>query len=479
MNSRKKHKLSLQELSRMDLVTNPNDIEVLQIQERLNQGRQGFEQVLKGIQVALTNISALDLSVEDSVELLTKISQELFHTAADIQAAVYVTQENAKEVVTAHQELTGTMEEMSSNAEEVMEEIETSQSQLEQVKNMSDKAMTNSVEMKRDMGELLNIISYMNEVISGINGISEQTNLLALNASIEAARAGEAGRGFAIVADEIRKLADETKRMTGNMDKFVEAIKKASTESAGSIEQTVNYLKSINDDLQSVVMSNEKNKSSVNYISNALGRAASSSQEVFSAVLELEEQFHKIHGGSENLNRQSDSLRQAGEMIQDVIKPISIIEKDMDEMARQMGKMSQDPFYMINNQVFADTVKNAITAHENWIGTLADIVEGKNMLSLQTDATKCGFGHFYYSMEPKNPEIREIWNEIEPKHKQLHGIGKSAVQAVWDEDAEKAKQELKQARKLSKELVKEFEKIIALTERLSQERKKVFEETEN
>ena len=51
--------------------------------------------------------------------------------------------------------------------------------------------------------------------------------------------------------------------------------------------------------------------------------------------------------------------------------------------------------------------------------------------------------------------------------------------AVWDEDAEKAKQELKQARKLSKELVKEFEKIIALTERLSQERKKVFEEAED
>ena len=475
MNSRKRHRLILQELGRMEPVTNNGDIEALQIQERLNQGRREFEQILKGIQGALTKVSALDLSVEDNVKLLTKISQELFVTASDIQAEVYVTKENTKQVVAAHQELTGTMQEMSSNAEEVMEEIESSQNQLEEVKSRSDKATENSMEMKKDMEELLNVIANMNEVIAGINGISEQTNLLALNASIEAARAGEVGRGFAIVADEIRKLADETKGMTGSMDKFVESIKKASTESAGSIDQTVGYLKGINQDLQSVVKSNDKNKSSVSYISDALGRAASSSQEVLSAVMELEEQFNKIHDSSENLNRQADSLRQSGEMIQDVIKPISMIEEEMDEMARQMGKMSEDPFYMIDNQVFADTVKNAITAHENWIGTLAGIVEGKHMVSLQTDAAKCGFGHFYYSMEPKDPRICEIWKEIEPKHKQLHGIGKAAVQAVWDEDAQKAKKELEQARKISKELVGEFEKIIALTGQLSQEGKKVFE----
>lgn len=266
--------------------------------------------------------------------------------------------------------------------------------------------------------------------------------------------------------------------MTGNMDKFVESIKKASTESAGSIDQTVGYLKNINQDLQSVVKSNEKNKGSVNHISDALGRAASSSQEVFSSVLELEEQFGKIHDGSENLNKQADSLRQSGEMIQEVIKPIAMIEEDMDEMARKMGKMSEDPFYMIDNQVFADTVRNAITAHENWIHTLTGIVVDKKIVSLQTDASKCGFGHFYYSMLPKHPKVQEIWKEIEPKHKELHGIGKLAVQAVWDEDMEAANKQLEQAKKMSKELVGEFEKIIAITNQLGQDGKKVFEETE-
>ena len=65
MNSRKRHRLILQELGRMEPVTNNGDIEALQIQERLNQGRREFEQILKGIQGALTKVSALDLSVED------------------------------------------------------------------------------------------------------------------------------------------------------------------------------------------------------------------------------------------------------------------------------------------------------------------------------------------------------------------------------------------------------------------------------
>lgn len=479
MNRKKTHRLILQELGMMTPVTDHGGPEAVQIQERLYQGRQEFEKILKEVQESLTKISALDLSVEDNVRILTEISQELFHTAEEIQAAADTTKENTSEVVTAHQDLTGTIEQISASTEEILAELQSSDQQLKEVKTVSDQTMANSLEMKKDMDQLLSVIDHMNEVIAGINGISEQTNLLALNASIEAARAGEAGKGFAIVADEIRNLADETKSLTSNMDKFVEKIQKASKESSGSIEQAVGNLEQINQDLQSVVKSNGNNRRKVNGISEALSCATSSSQEVFSAILELEEQFHRIHDHSLGLNNQAESLRQSGEMIQEVVKPISMIEKEMDGVARQMGQMSEDPFYMIGNQVFADTVKNAITAHGNWVRTLTDIVDENRVVPLQTDASKCGFGHFYYSMMPKNPEISEIWKGIEEKHKKLHDIGKSAVQAVWDENSERAQSALGQAQDLSRELVGEFEKILVLTEKLSQEGKKVFEEMES
>ncbi|MCI8484910.1 MAG: hypothetical protein HFH41_11315 [Lachnospiraceae bacterium] len=478
MNHKKTHKLILEELGMMVPITNNGDTAAVQIQERLYHGRQEFEKILKEIQESLTKMSALDLSVEDNVKVLVKISQELFHTAKEIQSAVDTTKENTSEVVAAHQDLTGTIERISANTEEILTELQNSDQQLKEVKTVSDQTMANSLEMKKDMDQLLSVIDHMNEVIAGINGISEQTNLLALNASIEAARAGEAGKGFAIVADEIRNLADETKDLTSSMDKFVEKIQKASKESSGSIQQAVGNLEQINQDLQSVVKSNENNRRKVNGISDALGCATSSSQEVFSAILELEEQFHRISDHSIGLHTQAESLHQSGEMIQEVVKPISMIEKEMDGVARQMGRMSEDPFYMIGNQVFADTVRNAITAHENWVRTLTDIVEENKVVSLQTDASKCGFGHFYYSIMPKNPEISKIWKGIEQKHKKLHDIGKSAVQAVWNENSEQAQAELKQACSLSKELVGEFGKILDLTEKLSQEGKKVFEEME-
>lgn len=352
MNGNKKHRLILQELSTMKPITNSKEVDALLIQKRLTNGRNGFEDVLKGLLESLTRISALDLSMEDSSNVLTQISQKLFETAENIQKAVSITKENTQEVVAAHEELTGTMQQMSAESEEILKEIAESEQQLKGVKKISDKTMENSIEMKTNMEQLVTVIAHMNEVIEEINGISEQTNLLALNASIEAARAGEAGRGFAIVADEIRKLAEETKGLNTDMEKFVESVRKASKESSNSIEQTVDNFKLIDKGLEFVIKGNENNKRSVHHIVEALTTFSASSEEILGSVQELEEQFHSIHDESIDLKEQAESLRQSSNALHETIKPVTMIEKKMDSMIKQMGSISEDPFYMIDNQIF-------------------------------------------------------------------------------------------------------------------------------
>lgn len=474
MYSGNKHKKILSDISTMNPISPASESQAATIQGRLANGNKEFQKIIQNVLNALMKLSALDLSLEGNHKVLQSVSSVIVGTVNNISEAAATTSKSASEVVIAHENLTSTIEQVSQNSTVILQGIEGSDQQLENVMKLSDCTISKSIEMKGDMERLLQVILNMNEVIASINGISAQTNLLALNASIEAARAGEAGKGFAIVAEEIRKLADETKSMTSNMGQFVSSIQGASLQSSRSIEQTVDSLYSINKDLRTVQEGNRVNKKSIQNIADAIITTVSSSEEIFSSIVQVEEQVESLHKESSCLNEQTEALELVRESLNEVIKPVSQIEKQMDETAKLMGKMSEDVFYMIDNQMFKNTILGAITAHQNWVKTLSGIVESGEAVPLQTDPTKCGFGHFYYSMYPKQESIRTIWDAIEPKHKKLHSIGKTVIQDVWDESDEKARTELEKAKELSKELIRDFEKIAQKTEELDKLKQRVF-----
>ena len=88
------------------------------------------------------------------------------------------------------------------------------------------------------------------------------------------------------------------------------------------------------------------------------------------------------------------------------------IEKTLDASVRQMGKMSADAFFHLKNSEFARHLSNAITAHKTWLNNLENMAKKRSIIPLQLDASKCGFGHFYYAMTPDIPEILPIWNAL-------------------------------------------------------------------
>ena len=97
---------------------------------------------------------------------------------------------------------------------------------------------SHSLALKEDMAVLGRHAQDINQIMSVISDIADQTNLLALNAAIEAARAGEAGRGFAVVADEVRKLAEKTMASTGDVAKVIKSIQESADKSAEQVEVT-------------------------------------------------------------------------------------------------------------------------------------------------------------------------------------------------------------------------------------------------
>ncbi len=455
---------SVAELKKADYSGNP---QLNDIYQRLVKGREQFEVVLDKDIEAIMQISSLDLILGQETDRLLDATGHINHATSTIQQAAEESSMVAAQVNCQHEELTRTIIEASEDTSEVHKKIESSQMELSHIRELSLKTIDESKEMQDDMDALLDIINHMNEVISGINSISSQTNLLALNASIEAARAGEAGRGFAVVAEEIRKLAEETQKMTANMGEFVEKIKSASHKSSESVTSTIEALGTVTEKIENVWRINDENKDHVSRVNDSISSLAAVSEEISSSMNEMEAQASSIKEQCVELEESSDKLQEISGDLKKATKPVIKIEKVLSEATKQMGDMTDDPFFRMEYAEFVKYMDRAIEAHQVWLSNLKRMAEEQTIVPLQFDAAKCGFGHFYYSMTPKTPEIREIWTKVDAKHKKFHEFGKAVQKAVMDEEYSLANQKYQEAESYSKELISDFKQMREIAVKLS------------
>lgn len=449
--------------------------ELIEVHTRLMKGRTSFETVITGAMASAMGISNLDLQVSDRVEELTEISAHLSDTAHELNDISTETANVTKEVAVAHDLLAASITEISGDTMDCLQAIEKSEENIVNIEKLSKEAEADSKQMQEDMTELINVIGHMQAVVAAINSISGQTNLLALNASIEAARAGEAGAGFAVVAEEIRQLADQTKELTGNMDKFINSIQAASQKSVTSVDTTVAALNQINQNLTVIVEGNIENRKRLQDINENLTNIAATSEEISSSMNEVENHAHQLDERVNSMSRNAEHLNDVSIHLGDVVKPMTEIEEKLQNTNREMGRMALDPFYMPSNEVFIGAVKNAVIAHQNWLVALDKMITEGKAQPLQTDDHRCAFGHFYYAVQPKNAEILSIWADLKEKHKQFHANGGQAIMLLKKGDAERAREYYNKAVEISKHLLESFEKLVALAEKLDKEGIRVFE----
>lgn len=182
-------------------------------------------------------------------------------------------------------------------------------------------------------------LSHISEITDLINSISEQTNLLALNAAIEAARAGESGRGFSVVAEEIRKLAEQSKDSSININTILENVIKESslvtdtseamshkvTEQVSIINKSINSFKEVIDDIENVIPRIGDINKDINYINdekqNIIGsielaaamaeEASASSEEISASSQELSSSSQEVASVAQNLEGLSQNMVEA------------------------------------------------------------------------------------------------------------------------------------------------------------------------
>lgn len=449
--------LSMSELAEADYGKKSAQLE--QIYRRLITGRTRFEEVMANILDSVMQISSLDLSLNHYSEVLQKVSDSVSNATELIHEASKEADSISRMVSSQHEELTNTIIEVSEESNTVYRRIDESQQELTATRELSDNTIRTSKEMQQDMNRLSEIIGQMDNVISGINSISSQTNLLALNASIEAARAGEAGKGFAVVADEIRQLADETKKLTASMGHFLAEVLTASAASVESVDNTIESLETVTQKISHVWKVNEDNQHHLEKINDNISSLASLSEEISSSIIELESRSSDINSQCGVLHEETVHLKEHGKNIYNIAKPLEEIESTLDESVRIMGSMSKDAFYRLEDHNFAEYIEKAIIAHKNWLGNLERIVRERTILPLQVNEKKCGFGHFYYAIDPTNPKVMEIWKELGEKHKKFHTYGKQVIDALFDADYSKAENIYQEAKQYSEILIGELERV--------------------
>ena len=433
--------------------------ELQDIYNRLRNANEKIEDVFKKNMSAMMQSSDMDVKMKYQMDKMSVMTGNVENAANVILSAAKNAADVAETVAGQHQHLTSTITETASDSDKVYSKIEEGQKELTNIKQLSDTTIEISKQTETEMNELMNVLGHMNEVIEGINSISSQTNLLALNASIEAARAGEAGKGFAVVADEIRKLAEETQKLTANMGGFVENIRVASEKSAKGATNTVHSLDTMSEKIDAIWKINEGNMEGVKQIASNVTSLAGVSQEISSAMQELEEQTIEISDQCEQLSETATHMGDGVAAVIKAVEPLKGVESEMMMSTEGLKDLSNDVYFERSEYTYNRYLPGAIMMHQGWLKTMRAMIDSRELLPVQNNPCKCGFGHFYDSVIPKNKEALPLWNEIGKKHQKLHAIGNDICTAISRKDFDSAERIYKDAAKSSDELIKDMKTV--------------------
>ncbi|MGL4396397.1 MAG: methyl-accepting chemotaxis protein [Hyphomicrobium sp.] len=236
----------------------------------MNKLAADFQRAVGGI---VETVSAAASQLESSAGSLTKTAERTQARSGSVAAASEETSANVQSVAAASEELTATISEISR--------------QVQQSSSVANQAVTQAAKTNEKVSELSESANRIGDVIGLINTIAGQTNLLALNATIEAARAGEAGRGFAIVAQEVKALAEQTAKATNEIAAQISGMQAVTNDAVIAIQditQTIGAMSEISGIIAAAV---EQQGATTQEISRNVQEAARGTTEVASSITDV------------------------------------------------------------------------------------------------------------------------------------------------------------------------------------------------